>query len=84
MILRSVRSFKIGEYLYVVYNITCKINVHFKWNFYIYNYMYTSIFCNLWVKELYGDNIHPRELIKKKNEIVHLKIKIYSHYYYNY
>lgn len=39
------------------------------------------VFCNLWVKELYGDNIHPRELTKKKNQIVHLKIKIYSHYY---
>lgn len=79
MILRLVRLL-IGEYFYVVYNIICKINVYFKWNFYIYNYMYISIFCNLWVKELYGDNIYLRELIKKKNE-VYLKIKIYFYYY---
>lgn len=58
----------------MLYNITC-LNLHFKWNFYIYDTLFLS--------EGTGDDNHPRELTKKKNEIVHLKIKIYSHYFYS-
>lgn len=41
----------------MLYNITC-FNLHFKWNFYIYDTLFMS--------EGTGDNIHQRELILKK------------------